>query len=114
MGVHIPMQLIGFCVPDEKSNKVLERVKDFTVIIRDPTYRLHSYIGDISAGSILKSIRKRERISQKQLAEKSGISQYRISRAEREHIIITEEMAEAFGKALGAETAIFLVKMHQD
>ena len=122
MSVHMKKHLTkifidGETFPIEKKQKkiILELIKEFSgsIIGRKNSVGIDDAFGDLlkkrSKGAInLKASRERLNISQKELAQQTGIIQSNISQYENGQRKITEAVAKRFANILGVNFKIYL------
>ncbi|MDR1083469.1 MAG: helix-turn-helix domain-containing protein [Deltaproteobacteria bacterium] len=109
---------ISLVVPVPESKLVAEALKGVLALagheIRpvnnegDELYTAEEVFSDTHPGGMIKGLRAREGITQKQMADKLGIRQHHISEMEKGVRPITLEMAKRIGKALNISYKVFL------
>jgi DNA-binding XRE family transcriptional regulator len=109
---------ISLVVPVPESKLVAEVLKGVLALagheIRpvnnegDELYTAEEVFSDTHPGGMIKGLRAREGITQKQMADKLGIRQHHVSEMEKGVRPITLEMAKRIGKVLNISYKVFL------
>jgi len=73
-----------------------------------PAREAEAFMGELTPGRALASLRYKEGLAQKELARKAGISLRHISEMERGLKPISEDIAKILGKALNADCRLIL------
>jgi len=104
---------IRFIGPTEKREQAVERLKPLGFVDASEEYvswreLFPEYSDEEMPGSCLRGARYKEEITQKQLADMTGIPQRHISMMENGKRPIGKEMAKRLGKALNISYKVFL------
>ncbi len=101
-----------FLVPAEKAEAARRAMADFAVSGRpskeDGSMPWRQVYPDFGPATALRGARKREGLTQKQLAERLGILQSHLSQMENTKRPIGKAMAKRFAEALGVDYRVFL------
>lgn len=110
---------IRLLIPQEKQFKVramIESLLDLAEVRysipdevnEDGFYSLEQVFPDLHAGSAIKGLRYREKLTQIQLARKLGVKRHHISEMENGKRTIGKEMAKRLADALNTDYKVFL------
>lgn len=101
----------SFTVPNENADKMEQIVKNALALIQDDDNKLlpaHEVFGKSTPGELLRGLRAREGLTQKQLGEKLGISQRHVSDYEKGIRNISVNMAKRIEEKFGVGYKVFL------
>jgi DNA-binding XRE family transcriptional regulator len=100
-----------FTVPDENAEKMEQIVKNALALIQDDNNKLfpaREVFGNSTPGELLRGLRAREGLTQKQFGEKLGISQRHVSDYEKGIRNISVNMAKRIEEKFGTGYKVFL------
>jgi DNA-binding XRE family transcriptional regulator len=107
-------------IPREKQANIREIIEDMLKLANvrysirtkndenDETISLEEMFPDLHFGSVIRGLRYREELTQKQLAEKIGVKRHHISEMENGKRPIGKEMAKRLAKVLHTDYKVFL------
>lgn len=103
-------EMLWFKVPTDSKNKAVEAIRSIGGVLVDPLPAFGDCkdADDGSPAIALRALRRREELTQKELAKKTGISQADLSKMETGKLAIGKERAKTLADVLHTSYKVFL------